>query len=118
MKTIDIQAKEWFDRVNGNSYFSATVTVNYKLDDERTIYLPFQYGYGSHYVDQAARALDEAGLLPGLIHHDNGSTEGISRYCDRRGIILRNSKQEGCRKKELITRKEAEQWNSQEQVTK
>ena len=46
IKTIDIQAKEWFDKVNGNSYFAALVTVNFGMSDEKTIKVPYQYGYG------------------------------------------------------------------------
>ena len=40
IKTIDIQAKEWFDKVNGNSYFSAIATINYGLQDQKTINVP------------------------------------------------------------------------------
>ena len=46
-KTIDIQAKEWFDKVNGNSYFAGTITLNYGTETEETFLLPFQYGYGN-----------------------------------------------------------------------
>ena len=51
IKTIDITAKEWFDKINGNSYFSAEVIINYNLKNTITINLPFQYGYGDHYKD-------------------------------------------------------------------
>ena len=49
IKTIDVTAKEWFDKVNGNSYFSAQVTLNYGMEDEVTYKLPFQYGYEEQY---------------------------------------------------------------------
>ena len=49
LKTIDINAKEWFDQVNGNSYFSSVVTLNFGQPNEKKIILPFQYGYGSQY---------------------------------------------------------------------
>ena len=39
---ITIQTKEWFDKVNGNTYFSAEVF----LGMDRIMSLPFQYGYG------------------------------------------------------------------------
>jgi len=42
IKTLDIQAKEWFDKVNGNSYFSAQVTINFGMPDEKTLYAPLQ----------------------------------------------------------------------------
>ena len=49
LKTIDIKAKEWSDKINGNSYFSSDVTLNYGMDSQEVIKLPFQYGYGDQY---------------------------------------------------------------------
>ena len=46
-RTIDIQAKEWFDKVNGNSYWSAEVTVNFGLNNTFSFDVGFQYGYGN-----------------------------------------------------------------------
>jgi hypothetical protein len=39
------EIKTWFDRINGNSYFSARI---YDLDMNLLKVVPFQYGYGSH----------------------------------------------------------------------
>lgn len=100
VKTIDINAKEWFDKVNGNSYFSASICLNYGMPDSIQIYLPFQYGYGSHYVDMAGRELDKLGHI-NLIKHNNGSTEPLWRYCDSHNIILRKNKVENCKKRDL-----------------
>jgi len=44
IKEIDIIAKEGFDRVNGNSYFSARVHVVFRNKKAVTVYVPFQYG--------------------------------------------------------------------------
>ena len=44
LKTIDIVAKQWRDTINGNSYFSSKVTLNYGMNNEKIIELPFQYG--------------------------------------------------------------------------
>jgi len=38
---ITIQTKEWFDKVNGNTYFSAEV----HMGNDLIMVLPFQYGY-------------------------------------------------------------------------
>jgi len=38
---ITVQTKEWFDKQNGNSYFSAKV----HLGNDLIMSLPFQYGY-------------------------------------------------------------------------
>jgi hypothetical protein len=47
MKTIDINAKEWFDKVNGNSYFSAVITIDFGMPTQKEYRLPFQYGSGT-----------------------------------------------------------------------
>lgn len=64
IQTIDIQAKEWFDKINGNSYFAGIVTTNYGMKDEQTFKMPFQYGYGSFYEQEAREILFNAGLIP------------------------------------------------------
>lgn len=80
ISTVDIQAKEWFDKVNGNSYFSAQVTINFGMDSERTIYVPFQYGYGSAYQTKSIEQLQKDSILP------NEGTISWS-YFDDQGII-------------------------------
>lgn len=106
IKTIDIQAREWFDKVNGNSYFSAEVVLNYGTPESKVIALGFQYGYGQHYVDQAMKELQKRGFIPSV-------NEPLWRYCDQNKIILRSNKVDRCKKRELITRAEAEQLNEQ-----
>lgn len=56
---IDVDVTEWFDKVNGNTYFSAW--VNFKGEN---YFLPFQYGYGSHCEDMALKLLSDKGLIP------------------------------------------------------
>ena len=60
IKSLFIECREWFDKVNGNSYFSARVWVNGKWE----ITLPFQYGYEDHFKSVAVRALVEKGFFP------------------------------------------------------
>ena len=95
VKTIDIQAKEWFDKVNGNSYFSAVARVNIGMKSEKEVILPFQYGYGDHYTDMAKEALEKAG------HIKPEERQALWRYCEENNIILRTTKRENCKKKEL-----------------
>jgi len=97
IKTIDINAKEWFDRVNGNSYFSASVCLNFGTKTQVNISLPFQYGYGDHYKDMAFQELIKTGHIK-----DAEKMECAWRYCDRKGIILRSHKQTNCKKRELM----------------
>ena len=89
--TLDINAKEWFDKVNGNSYFSADIVVNYGMNDSQTIKLPFQYGYGDHYQYMAIEQLQKQGLTDKKYLHDLRDD----------GIIVRTNMQRNCRKKDL-----------------
>lgn len=98
VKTIDIQAKEWFDKSAGNSYFSARVTLNYGMDNAEQIVLPFQYGYGEHYQHMAFKKLAELGFVKPESDH-----QAIWRYCDENKIILRYNKEERCKKSEVVS---------------
>lgn len=100
IKTIDIQGKTWFDKVNGNSYFSAQITINFALEGEQTYYVPFQYGYGDSYQYEAIRQLQTAGVLPETTMYTPSS------FCRDNGIVLRASKKEKCLKSEV------KQWGS------
>jgi hypothetical protein len=60
MRSVFVEARQWLDKTGGNTYFSARVHIDGKLG----IVLPFQYGYGSFYEQEAMRALSVAGLLP------------------------------------------------------
>ena len=100
VKTIDIQAKEWFDKVNGNSYFSARITLNYGMQDATDCFLPFEYGYGDFYIDKATQELERLGYISPE-HYSNGGTQALWAYCQDKGIVLRTNKQKGCKKRDL-----------------
>lgn len=91
VKTIDINAKQWFDKVNGNSYFAGTVTINYGTPEAQTFKMPFQYGYGSAYDKEARELLFNAGLIPTKSEYD----------LKQSGIIIRSNIQKNCKKSEL-----------------
>jgi hypothetical protein len=95
MKTIDINAKEWFDKINGNSYFSGTITINYGMENEETFLMPFQYGYGSSYEEEAKAILTEFNKISA----DFGWP--LSMYCRENNIILRSSIKRNSLKREL-----------------
>lgn len=98
IKTLDVIAKEWFDRVNGNSYFSARITVNFGTKQEKTYYLGYQYGYGEHYRYEAFQHLQEIGVLD-----DVEEREQCYSYYLRKGIIARHTKHEKCLKRDVIS---------------
>ena len=57
IKTIDINVLTWYDSVNGNSYFAGEITLNYKMQNETTLYMPYQYGYGSQFKHEALKQI-------------------------------------------------------------
>ncbi len=97
VKTIDVNSKEWFDKMNGNSYFSSRVTINFGMKTERTIKLPMQYGYGSQDEREARVELIKAGYIPAI----STAGAGFSSLSRSLGIIYRHSKQEGCKKADV-----------------
>jgi len=96
IKTIDVNAKEWFDRINGNSYFSGTVTVNFGMKDQKSFTMRFQYGYGDQYIHEAKARLVEHNII------DASSNTALWRYCDENNIILRTNIQRNCLKREVV----------------
>lgn len=94
IKTIDINAKEWFDKINGNSYFAGTITLDYGTETEETFLMPFQYGYGFSYEDEAKATLTQFNKI-------SPDYETLNAYCKRVGIILRSNIERRCKKREL-----------------
>ena len=88
IKTIDITAKEWFDKVNGNSYFTATVVINFAMENQEIVEIPFTYGYGDFYLYEGLKAIGVDISCP-------------TRWCRERGIILRAHKCKVTRKRDL-----------------
>lgn len=92
VNTIDINAKEWFDRINGNSYFAGSVTLNFGQPDAITLNMPFQYGYGDSYQYAAMSMLKEKGYTDARYMQD----------LREQNIIVRYNIQRGCKKRELM----------------
>ena len=92
VNTIDINALEWFDKANGNSYFAGYITLNFGQPDEEMIKMPFQYGYGDFYIFEALETLRKLGYI----------TETHTAELRQHGIILRSLIQRGCKKRDLM----------------
>jgi len=60
IRSMFIECREWFDKINGNSYFSARIWIN----GGQVAILPFQYGYGDQFIYEAQRKLIELGFIP------------------------------------------------------
>ena len=89
-KSIVIKAKEWFDKVNGNSYFSGTIQV-----DNKVYLMPFQYGYGTQYEQEAKNLLTEFNV----ISCDYG--QNLRSYCLHNNIDYSAFITTKCKKREL-----------------
>ena len=94
IKTLDVNCLEWFDKINGNSYFAATIIINYQMKTEKRFILPFQYGYGDQYRFKAFEKLQKEGYIP-------KEEKSFWMYCDKNKIITRFTKHENCKKREL-----------------
>lgn len=94
---ITVIGRRWFDRINGNTYFSAVGIVNGK----EVVSIPFEYGYGDHYEDRIFQELEKAGYLPDVKHHNNGSSERLWNYCERNNITKYSTVSDVKRKKDL-----------------
>lgn len=73
---IQATIRRWFDKVNGNSYFSARVTVTCSDGKNRSFLVPFQYGYGSYPEWVIWDTLIERRILPDPGRYANGSRIG------------------------------------------
>ncbi len=92
IKSITVVAGEWFDKVNGNSYFAGKVLVNGDL----AFNMPFQYGYGSHFEYVAMQELVKHGYTKGL--NQNSS---IRRFCYEYGIAYDATKYDNQKQRDL-----------------
>lgn len=92
INTIDINAKEWFDRINGNSYYAGSIVLNFGQDNQIKFSMPFEYGYGDYYIQKAMQILNDSGHI------------NVKYTCELRdlGIILRTNMQRNCKKRELM----------------
>jgi len=89
IKTIDVNALEWFDKINGNSYFSAEIVLNYGLNAVIVLECPFQYGYGDQFTYEAQKKLLELGYLP-----QEGKNRGLFTIAEALGFDYYNAKAE------------------------
>lgn len=97
IKTLDITAKEWFDKQNGNSYFAARITINFGLPNAKVIPVTFQYGYGTHYQVICLKELQKIGYFKNPAH-----IVSLWRNCEDQKIVLRTNKIEKCLKRDVI----------------
>ena len=89
---IIITAKEWFDKVNGNSYFA----VKIELENE-TLFIPFSYGYDDSYLYESINLLIKNKYLPTTVK----DSRALHHYCNDNKIVLHYGIQRNCLKRQL-----------------
>jgi|TARA_R100000049_G_C1885271_1_gene40247 hypothetical protein len=99
IKTIDISALEYFDRLNGNRYFAGKVILNYGYADQITLPIEYQYGYGNQYEYTAFEEIKK--------HYKKYNNiviayelSALHQFCNAFDIILRSNKR-NAKKSEL-----------------
>ena len=93
--TITIEAKEWFDNINGNSYHAGTVVINMGMKSQQAFTFGLTYGYDSQYKVTAIKTLVNARLLPNL------TSSQLYDYLSDNNIEVRASILRNCKKSEL-----------------
>lgn len=94
---ITIIARRWFDKINGNTYFSSVGLVN----GVEVVQIHFNYGYGNQYEWDTFRELQRLGYCPDVEQYKGGGCEALYSYCERKGITKYVTHSDVNRKKDL-----------------
>lgn len=97
MDNITIIGKRWFDKINGNTYFSSVGLI----DGEPKVAIKFEYGYGNQFEWDTFAELEKQGFINDVEHYKNGGSESLWRYCGRKGLKYYTSASDVNRKKDL-----------------
>ena len=108
--SILVIAKEWRDKVNGNSYFATQITLNLggnyhdEMEQEVNFKIEMQYGYGDQYVNNALKWLNEICnfKFEDRYHRFQYLLGGPERVSDSSQIRSKFLKIENCKKKEVV----------------
>lgn len=61
LESLFIEGRLWFDKINGNTYFSNRIWINGKVVYE----MPMEYGYDLQYLHRAIQYLHDRGYFAG-----------------------------------------------------
>ncbi len=102
IKSIDVDAVEWFDKVMGQSYHSSKITVEYHGGDKHIVHSAFEYGYGKQYEEAAFKELEDNDILWRDIHA-NGVQRPLWMRCQDDKIAYDHRIRSVFTKKECVT---------------
>ena len=80
-KVIVLEARKWFDKVNGNTYHSVCVDVVFDDFSRETYTVGQTYGYSNVYRETAIEVLKKNGVF-------GSENINLSRECQDRGIVF------------------------------
>ena len=80
IKSIVVSGKRWFDRKNGNTYFSNRVYI----DGEYLDGINYEYGYDDMYIQRARDLLIRAGIFK----DDTEFYTPLYKLCNEQNIKL------------------------------
>ena len=92
INAIIINGRRWFDKINGNTYHTASANVIFADGSDRSFSIQYQYGYGDQYLQSAWDAIKKAKLVTGEIPW---------QYCRDNKIKLITNVSDVARKKDL-----------------
>jgi hypothetical protein len=99
---VQTNAREWFDKVNGNSYFSFRLEIENLNTGKRALFTyPFEYGYDDQYQHAASK------IIKTVFGFDQFE---FSRQ-ERKNIKFVWNKRENCKKTELENVPSKERWH-------
>lgn len=75
-KSIFIEGRLWFDKVNGNTYFSNRVWIDGKI----AFHMPMEYGYENQYEYRALQELKNKGYINSTTRWELRDEQGIDFY--------------------------------------
>ncbi len=97
IRSITIIGRRWFEKTNGNTYFSAIGLIN----GEVVVSIDFSYGYGSQYESEIIRKMKDAKLLPGIEEYASGGSQSGWSYCDKNSIAYYSTVSDVAKRKDL-----------------
>ena len=96
IKAITVIGRRWFDKINGNTYFSADILVNNTLVHS----IHYQYGYDDFYMQAAGEWLAKYGYTHPE-HYPSGGITPLWSYCNDKGISYYYTVTDVMRKRDL-----------------
>ena len=87
-----LHAKEWRDKINGNSYHAVQIL---NTQNNLKIATPMTYGYGEQFLQTSADAMVKQGWLPIAYQRKLVSYSGLS------GNHIHHILEKNCKKKEV-----------------